>query len=62
MVYHIVFQCCEDGLEINTEMLIETFVLSVNQCTPEHGVHLFVTDGCAVFTEVFTNQHIVGTV
>ena len=43
-------------------MMVEMFVLGVDEGFPEHGVHLFIGNGCTVLTEEFPNGLAVSTV
>ena len=40
-------------------VLVETLVLGVDECLPESRVHVFVLYWCAVFVEVFADEHTV---
>ena len=62
MVNHIVLQGSTEGLEVNTEMMIESLVLGVDECFPEDGVHIFELYRGAVLAEEFSNHHAVGTI
>ena len=50
------------GGKVDAVMTVEAFVLRIDQCLPEHGVHLFVIHRGTVLTEELANHHIVGTV
>ena len=62
MVNHIVLERCAEGLEVNTEMMIETFILSIDECIPEYLVYLFIFYGCTVLAEELTYHDAVGTI
>ena len=53
--------CCK-GCIVDAVMMVEALVLCVDKGFPEHGVHLFVSDGCAVLAEELANQLAIGTV
>ena len=50
------------GAVVDAVMMVEMFVLGVDEGFPEHGVHLFVSDGCAVLAEELAYQFAVGAV
>ena len=49
-------------LEIDAEVLIETFVLSIDKCPPEDGIDVFIRHWRAIFAEVLAYLHTVGTI
>ena len=61
-MHHVVLQRSKDRLEVDAEMMKEAFVLRINQRSPEYGIDVVVLYGCAVFAEVFTYLHTVGTI
>ena len=57
-----VFHCCKHSLEVNAEMMIEPFILSIYQSVPKLWVYLIVFDRSSVFIEVFSDELVVCTV
>jgi hypothetical protein len=58
----IVLEGSENTLEVNSYMMIETFVFCVYQGFPEDGIDVFVSDGGTVLAEVFSNEYAVSAI
>ena len=58
----IILEGSEHTLEVNTEMLIVTLVLCINQSTPENRVNILILNRSTILAEVFSNQFTIGTI
>ena len=62
MMHDIVLRCSKEGRYVDTIMLVETLVLSVDESFPENGIHILVFHWRTILTKELTKHQTICTV